>query len=159
MKFLDTAAKTGIGGVGIAAISVFAAATALAQPAVEPFGTGQQLVDGPMVTTYTVSQLQPSTATITDFQPAGNLYQADVTAKADSGTVTPLVADFNARTADGQTYRMISTAPMPDGINPAPIGQGGQSSGKIYFDVTGQPPNGVVYNDGVRDVLTWTNQA
>jgi uncharacterized protein DUF1942 len=30
---------------------------------------------------------------------------------------------------------------------------------KIYFDVTGQPPNGVVYNEGVEDVLVWTSNA
>jgi hypothetical protein len=27
--------------------------------------------------------------------------------------------------------------------------------GKIYFDVVGDAPNSVVYNDGVRDLLAW----
>lgn len=93
------------------------------------------------------------------FTPTGRLYQADVTARADSGTVTPLVSDFNARAANSQTYRVVDTAPTPGGMNPAPITQGNQASGKIYFDVTGEPPNGVVYNDGVQDVLIWTTQA
>ena len=32
---------------------------------------------------------------------------------------------------------------------------GGQSSGKLYFDVVGDVPNSVVYNDGVQDLLVW----
>jgi hypothetical protein len=27
----------------------------------------------------------------------------------------------------------------------------------LYFDVTGAPPNGVVYNDGMQDILMWTS--
>jgi hypothetical protein len=29
----------------------------------------------------------------------------------------------------------------------------------VYFDVTGQPPNGVVYNDGMQELLVWTSNA
>ncbi len=32
---------------------------------------------------------------------------------------------------------------------------GGSTTGKLYFDVVGDVPNSVVYNDGVRDVLAW----
>ena len=32
---------------------------------------------------------------------------------------------------------------------------GGSSTGKLYFDVVGDVPNSVVYNDGVRDLLAW----
>ena len=32
---------------------------------------------------------------------------------------------------------------------------GGSSSGKIYFDVVGDVPNSVVYNDGVQDLMVW----
>jgi hypothetical protein len=87
------------------------------------------------------------------------VYQADVTARSDSGTVQPIVADFNARAANGQTYHVLDTVPAPNGLNPGPIGQGGQASGELYFDVTGQSPNGVVYNDGVQDALIWTSNA
>lgn len=151
--------KTAAGAAGIAALSLFSATTAMADPAVQPFGSSEQLNDGALATSYTVSNLGPANTAIPGYQPQGKLYAADVTARADRGTVTPLVTDFNARTADSQTYRVINTVPTPGGINPGPIPQGGVASGKIYFDVTGQPPDGVVYNDGVRDVLIWSNKA
>jgi hypothetical protein len=46
---------------------------------------------------------------------------------------------FNARTENGVNYRVI----------------GGTAPGKLYFDVVGEVPNSVVYNDGVRDILAW----
>jgi Domain of unknown function (DUF1942) len=106
----------------------------------------EQLFDGPMapLATYTVSNLQPSNVVIPGYTPHGQLWQADLTARSDSGTVTPLISDFNARAANGQTYRVIDKKPTPNGISPAPITQGNQSSGTIYFDATGAPPNGVV---------------
>ena len=158
MKFTATTVKTAIGAAAIATAGVFGAATAAAAPpAIQGFGTSQQLVDGPMVTDYTVNNLQPSNVTIPGYTPKGKLYQADITAKSDSGTVTPVISDFNARGPNGQNYRVIDKVAGPDGISPAPINQGQQSSGKVYFDVTGAPPNGVVYNDGTQDVLIWTS--
>jgi hypothetical protein len=112
-----------------------------------------------MVTNYTVGSLRPTNTMIPGFMPKGQLYQADITVTSDGGIVTPLVSDFNARAANGQSYRVIDTVPVPNGLSPAPINQGGQTSGKVYFDVTGQPPNGVVYNDGMQDVLVWTGNA
>jgi len=46
-----------------------------------------------MVTNYTVGSLQPSSTMIPGFTPKGQLYQADITARADGGIVTPLVSD------------------------------------------------------------------
>jgi hypothetical protein len=158
VKFTSTTAKTAIGAAGIAAAGVFTAATAVAAPPTsQGFGTSEQLVDGPLITAYTVSNLQPSNAMIPGYTPQGHLYQAHITARANSGTVTPLVSDFNARAANGQQYREIDTAPLPNGLNPAPITQGNQANGTLYFDVTGATPTQVVYNDGVQDVLLWTN--
>jgi hypothetical protein len=160
VKFTSTAMKSVIGAAGIAAVGVFTAATASAAPPnIQPFGTGEPLIDGPLVTNYTVSNLQPSNAVIPGYTPKGQLYQADVTARSDGGVVTPVVADFNARADNGQSYRVIDKHPAPNGLSPAPINQGQQTSGTLYFDVTGQPPNGVVYNDGVQDVLMWTGNA
>ena len=51
---------------------------------------------------------------------------------------------------------MIDTVPVPNGLSPAPILQSNQSTGTLYFDVTGAQPNQVVYNDGTQDVLLWT---
>ncbi len=159
MKFgMKTTAKTAIGAAGIAAVSVFAAATASAAgPNIQGFGASESLNDGPMVTSYTVSNLQASSLTIPGFTPKGTLYQADITARSDSGIVTPMVRDFSARGPNGQTYKLIDKVEVPNGLNPAPIPQGSESTGTLYFDVTGAPPNGVVYNDGLQDILMWTS--
>ena len=157
MKFTSTKVTSAIGATGIAAASIIAAATAVAAPPpMGGFGTSEQLVDGPLITNYTVSNLQPASVSIPGYTPQGQLYQANVTAQANSGAVTPVVADFNARAASGQQYRVIDTVPVPNGLTPAPILQGNQSTGTLYFDVTGAQPNQVVYNDGTQDVLLWT---
>ncbi|OBG22100.1 MPT63 family protein [Mycobacterium sp. 852002-51057_SCH5723018] len=158
MKFNTTAVKTAVAAGGIAAAGVFAAATASAAPPnIQGFGTSEQLIDGPMITNYTVSNLQPSNASIPGYTPKGTLYQADITARSDGGVVTPMVNDFIARGPNGQNYRVIDKHPVPNGLNPAPIAQGQESTGTLYFDVTGAPPNGVVYNDGMQDILIWTS--
>jgi hypothetical protein len=157
VKFATTTVKTVIGAAGIAAVSVFAAATAsAAAPTIQGFGTSESLIDGPMVTAYTVSNLQPSSSSIPGYTPKGTLYQADITARSDGGVVTPMVKDFSARGPNGQIYRLIDGM-VPNGLNPAPIPQGSESSGTLYFDVTGASPNGVVYNDGLQDILIWTS--
>jgi hypothetical protein len=157
VKFTSTKVTSAIGATGIAAASIFAAATAVAAPpTMGGFGTSEQLMDGPLITNYTVSNLQPASVTIPGYTPQGQLYQANVTAQANSGAVTPVVSDFNARAASGQQYRVIDTIPVPNGLSPAPILQGNQSTGTLYFDVTGAQPNQVVYNDGTQDVLLWT---
>ena len=159
MKFSATAIKTVVGAATIAAASVVSIAPASAKPAIGPFGSTVQLNDGPMTTSYTVSNLAPTSVVIPGFQPQGKLYQADVTARADRGTVTPMVTYFNARAANSRTYRVINSVPTPGGINPQPLVQGSQASGKVYFDVTGAVPDGVVYNDGLQDVLIWSSKA
>lgn len=37
--------------------------------------------------------------------------------------------------------------------------QGQRNSGKLYFDVTGEVPNSVAYNDGTKDLLLWVGPA
>ena len=158
MKFTTTTVKTAVGAAGIAAVSVFAAEAAWAAPPnIQGFGTSESLIDGPLVTAYTVSNLQPSSAVIPGYTPKGTLYQADVSARSDGGIVTPMVNDFIARGPNGQNYRVIDKVGAPNGLNPAPIPQGSESTGTLYFDVTGAPPNGVAYNDGGQDVLMWTS--
>src|SRR5262249_39659641 len=128
-----------------------------APPNIQPFGTSEPLIDGALVTNYTVSNLQPSNAAIPGYTPKGTLYQADVTVRSDGGLVTPMVNDFIARGPNGQNYRVIDRVGVPNGLNPAPIPQGSESRGTLYFDVTGAPPNGVAYNDGMQDILMWTS--
>jgi Domain of unknown function (DUF1942) len=159
VKFTSTAMKSAIGAAGIAAVGVFTAATASASPIIQGLGTSETLVDGALITDYTVSNLQPANVTIPGYTPKGQIWQADVNARANSGVVTPVVSNFNARTNDNATYRVISTNPTPNALSPAPITQGGQAEGKIYFDVTGAQPTNVVYNDGAQDVLVWTTNS
>lgn len=155
------AMKAAVGAAGIAAVGVFTAATAIASPTIQGLGTSETLVDGPLMTDYTVSNLQPANVTIPGYTPKGQIWQAEINALAHSGVVTPIVSNFNARSSDNvTTYRMIvSTPPAPDALGQAPIQQGGQANGKVYFDVVGAPPAGVVYNDGAQDVLMWTTNA
>jgi Domain of unknown function (DUF1942) len=158
VKFTTSTAKTAIGAAGIAAASVVAAATAAAAPPnIQGFGTSEPLIDGALVTNYTVSNLQPSSVAIPGYTPKGTLYQADITARSDGGLVTPMVNDFIARGPNGQNYRVIDKVQAPGSLNPAPIPQGTESTGTLYFDVTGAPPNGVVYNEGMQDILIWTS--
>ena len=54
--------------------------------------------------------------------------------------------------------RMGVVTPIRDrDVHSLPIPQGSESTGTLYFDVTGAPPNGVVYNDGMQDILIWTS--
>jgi Domain of unknown function (DUF1942) len=158
VKITTTTVKTAIGAAGIAAVSVASAAVASAAPPnIQGFGTSEPLIDGPLVTNYTVSNLQPSSVAIPGYTPKGTLYQADITARSDGGVVTPMVRDFSARGPNGQTYKLIDKVEVPGSLNPAPIPQGSESTGTLYFDVTGAPPNGVVYNDEMQDILIWTS--
>jgi len=158
MKITRSAVTSVIAAGGIAAAGIFTAATASAAPPnIQPFGASEALIDGPMITTYTVSNLRPSDAVIPGYTPKGTLYQADVTARSDGGLVTPMVNDFIARGPNGQNYRVIDKVQAPGSLNPAPIPQGSESTGTLYFDVTGAPPNGVVYNDLTQDILMWTS--
>jgi hypothetical protein len=157
VKYATTIMKTAIGAAGIAAISFATAGSASAAPNIQGFGTSEPLIDGPMITNYTVSNLEPSTISIPGYTPKGTLYQADVTVRSDGGVVTPQVRDFSARGPNGQTYKLIDKVEVPNGLNPAPIPQGSESKGTLYFDATGAPPNGIVYNDGLQDILMWTS--
>jgi hypothetical protein len=59
VKFTTTTVKTAIGAAGIAAVSVFAAATASAAgPNIQGFGTSKQLIDG--ATDYHLHGEQPA---------------------------------------------------------------------------------------------------
>jgi hypothetical protein len=126
--------------VGIAAVAIVVA-TGVAVPAsaannIQPYGVPESLKDvygNPMIT-YTVKGLRPSSDAVFH---NGRLYEATVT--NDGGV--PMAALFNARAQSGQNYRII----------------GGGIPGKIYFDVVGDTPNSVVYNDGVQDLMVWVS--
>lgn len=141
-------------GVGIADVPT---AFADDQPVSQNFGTQESLnsAGGTVIAGWTVSNLEPSNDPI-PYQPHGKLWEATATVKAIRGTVQPIVADFNAHSANGQNYPELGNVATAQGVNPASIPQGQQTTGKLYFDVVGPNPNMVVYNTGGQDVLEWT---
>jgi hypothetical protein len=143
-KLAGAVAVTAI-GVGVAAGTV---APASAANNIKPFGQQETLNDygtGAPMTGYTVTGLSPSSDAVPH---NGQLYAATVTVEGLGGWGSPLVPLFNARSESGQNYRVVG-----GGVDPAP--PGGQSTGKLYFDVVGDTPNSVVYNDGTQDLLAW----
>ncbi|MDT5196618.1 MAG: hypothetical protein QOH20_3372 [Mycobacterium sp.] len=143
-KLAGAVAATAI-GVGVAAGTV---APASAANNIKPFGQQETLNDSvtgaPMIG-YTVTGLSPSSDAVFH---NGQLYAATVTVEGLGGWATPLVPLFNARAESGQNYRVIG-----GGVAAAP--PGGQTTGQLYFDVVGDVPNSVVYNDGTQDLLAW----
>jgi hypothetical protein len=117
----------------------------------------QRLYDagGAVVTAWTVDNLKPSTDRIPAYPLHGTLWEATATIEPVRGTVTPLIPNLNARADNGRNYQALWEAFMPQGISGASIPQGARSTGKIYFDVTGQTPSRVMYNNGVQDLLIW----
>jgi hypothetical protein len=131
--------------VGIA-VSVVGIAAATASPAsaannIKPFGQ-QEALNG---IGYTVKGLAPSSDPVPH---NGQLYAANVKVEGLGGWANPFTPFFNARAESGANYRIIG-----GDVPPAP--PGGTTTGRIYFDVVGDPPNSVVYSDGVQDLLVW----
>ncbi|GAS88161.1 DUF1942 domain-containing protein [Mycolicibacterium brisbanense] len=152
-----------------AATASAAAATALlmgaqATSSASPIGSEQQVVgpDG-SVAAYSVTDLQPTDSTTLNVPGtggvplAGRLWSATTTVSAVRGQVIPAMRAFNARTADGQNYRVLDQALAPD-LDVSPMSQGQRTTGHIYFDVTGPAPTVVAYNDGAQDRMVWSGQ-
>ncbi|UXA17523.1 MPT63 family protein [Mycobacterium sp. SMC-4] len=140
--------------VAAAALAVGGAPPAVADADVTYLGQPGELVNGTVVQHWTVTDLKPSSDTIA-YDPVGTLWEATATDEAVSGSVTPIVSNLNARATNGQTYRVLFGVPTEQGVNPSTIAQGEKTTGKIYFDVTGEQPDSVVYNDGGTDLLVW----
>jgi hypothetical protein len=133
-------------------------ATASAFPNLGPvvaFGTSVPLEAGNgVVIAYTVRDFKPSTDDVEAFR-VGHLWEATLTVDAVRGTATPILLFFNARARNGRQYRILFQAYAQEAISPAAVPEGATSTGKIYFDCNGTPPESVVYNDGAQDLLTW----
>lgn len=152
--------STAFAGAAIAAAAIVAGAPmALAEDGgvtTASLGSQAKLDNGAQG--WTVTDLKPSTDTI-NYQTRGTLWEVTATNEALEGSVTPIVSNFNIRAADGKNYRALFQVATPDGVNPATLAQGQKTSGKIYFDVTGEQPTEVVYNAGGRDLLVWDKPA
>lgn len=146
----------GVTGCVAAMLGSFAVAPASAVNNIKLFGVQETLKDyynlGDFSSEigYTVNNLKPSGDPVA-YPVAGRLYEADVTASAVTGTVAPQPINFIARTPAGVDYRALAVSTL----NGAPMGQGGMTSGKVYFDVVGENPDSVIYNDNLQDLLGW----
>lgn len=139
-----------------AALCIGSAATAFADVAAP--GSNTQSLGSPANIggqAWTVTNLKQSSDAI-PYQPHGTLWEATATDEAVQGGATPVVSDLNAISPSGQTYRVLYQVATPQGINPAGLAQGQKTTGKVYFDVTGDSPNAVVYRDANgQDLATW----
>lgn len=140
-----------------ATIGITSAPIASAYPNVGKLGSEISMTDtvGQVVLSWKVSNLGPSTDTVPGLPVYGKLWEADATVKAIQGSVTPQIPNFNAVAPNEAAYRVLWQASTPQGISGATIPQGQQSSGKIYFDVTGPPPTTVTLNNGMEDLMIW----
>jgi Domain of unknown function (DUF1942) len=53
-------------------------------------------------------------------------------------------------------HRALFQVPTQQGVIPSSLVEGEKTSGKVYFDVTGDATDSVVYNAGGDDLLVWT---
>lgn len=144
-----------VAAAAAAAVGVAGAPFASADPEVTYLGQPSELVNGNVVQHWTVTGLKPSSDMI-PYQPVGTLWEATATDEAISGSVTPIVSNLNARARNGDTYRVLFGVATPQGVNPSTLSQGQKTSGKIYFDVTGENPDSVFYSAGGPDqMLLW----
>lgn len=114
------------------------------QERINDWGTGAPLIG------YTVMNFSPSSAAVPH---SGQLYEATLNVVAFDGWANPQIERFVARAESGDGDPVILNA--PGGISGAQIPPGGSTTGKLYFDVIGDVPNSVVWNDGTRDILGW----
>jgi Domain of unknown function (DUF1942) len=123
-----------------------------------PVGSQAKLVDGNVIQGWTITDLKASTDEI-PYLVAGTLWEATATDEAIQGSATPIVSNLNARARSGQTYRVLFGVATPQGVNPATLAPGQKTTGKVYFDVTGDAPDAVVYSTGDQDLLAWVQAA
>jgi hypothetical protein len=136
------------------AVGIISTPIALAETSTQTIGSQGKLVDGNVIQAWTISNLKPSTDVI-PHQVSGTLWEATATDQAIQGAATPIVSNLNARAQSGQTYRALFGVATPQGVNPATLGPGEETKGKVYFDVTGDKPDSVVYNAGGQDLFVW----
>jgi hypothetical protein len=143
-----------------AAIGITSAPTVSTLPnyTLDQFGKWERLHDpnGIDVTFWKVDDLRPGTETIPGDPLAGTLWESTATARSERGHVVPWVPNFNARVINVANYLVIWQTPTPNGVSMARLHQGAETTGKLYFDVTGPDPTIVVYsqrrNPGLDDL-------
>ncbi|MBS9533079.1 MPT63 family protein [Mycobacterium sp. M1] len=155
---ISTMMKSAVATVAVAAVPVTVAPLAFAAyPITGKLGSTLQETDsvGQVVFSWNVGGLQPSSDTMPDFPVAGKVWEATATVRAIHGPVTPAISQFNAVAPNQASYRVLWEVASPKGISGATIPEGAQSTGKIYFDVTGPAPTTVTMNNGMQDLMIW----
>lgn len=129
---------------GIVAAAVVTCGIGLAAPAsatdnIKIFGEQERLIgpNGFAYIGYTVYNLAPSSDPVPH---NGTLYAATLDIDGFGGNANPMIERFGARAQEGAFYPAIP---------------GASSTDKLYFDIVGDVPNSVAWNDGVRDILAW----
>lgn len=141
--------------VAAAGVSVLCAPVASADESlIHTLGNAAEVTNGDVVQAWTIGGLMPSSDVI-PYSVTGTLWEATATDLAVHGTVAPIVSNLNARARSGQTYRVLFGVATPQGVNPSTLPQGQTTTGKVYFDVTGDAPDSVVYNAGGSDLVVW----
>jgi Domain of unknown function (DUF1942) len=133
-------ATTAAAAAAAATIGFASAPVASAYPNVGRLGSEISMVDtvGQVSLSWKVSNLEPSADTIPGLPISGKLWEATASVKAVRGTVTPQIPNFNAVAPNQAAYRVLWQANTLQGISGATLPEGQQSTGKIYFDVTGR---------------------
>jgi hypothetical protein len=147
-----------LAGIAVAAAVPFGIGIATVAPAwatdnIKIFGEQERINDwgtGAPLIGYTVMNFSPSSAAGPH---SGQLYEATLNVVAFDGWANPRIERFVARAESGDGDPVILNA--PGGISGAQIPPGGSTTGTLYFDVIGDIPNSVVWNDGTRDILGW----
>ncbi|HET9875613.1 MAG TPA: MPT63 family protein [Mycobacterium sp.] len=155
---ITTMMKTALASLITATIAVTVAPLATAAyPIVGKLGSTLQENDsvGQVVLSWNVANLKPSSDTMPDYPVAGQVWEATATVHAIRGSVTPAISQFNAVAPNQALYRVLWEVAAPNAISGATILEGAQSTGKIYFDVTGPQPNTVTMNNGIEDLMIW----
>ncbi len=128
------AASAIVFGIGAATVP-----SAWATDNIRTFGE-QETLNGPNglpYIGYTVKGLAPSNDPVPH---NGTLYAASLVVDGFGTGTPPMIERFGARAQSGDFYPAI---------------WGASNMGKLYFDVVGDVPNSVVWNDGTRDILAW----
>ena len=156
---ITTMIMTAVATVVTATIGIASAPVALAAyPITGKSGSELTMTDtvGQVVLSWKVSDLKSSSDTIPGYPLAGKGWEATATVKAIRGSVTPQIPNFNAVAPNQAAYRVLWQAATQNGISGATIAQGEQSTGKMYFDVTGPPPTTITLNNGMEDLMVWS---
>lgn len=108
MKFSAVLAATAVTAGAVLGVPVAVADDDVA-PTLVSLGQAAELVNGPVVQTWTVTGLKPS-GDVIPWHVNGTLWEATATNEAVQGSIQPVVSDLNARARNGDTYRVLFLA-------------------------------------------------